>query len=92
MNMETACLFCSDFEESGAMQRMAMFLDLARKRLLVVIATARQGLRRRRPLMESTSVGQDGDAHGDGERRWGDGSRDTTLVALENIYYILLGN
>ena len=37
--MEAACFFCSDFEESGTVQRMALFLDLAGKRLLVEKAT-----------------------------------------------------
>ena len=30
VNMETARFFCSDFEESGAMQRTALFLNLAK--------------------------------------------------------------
>ena len=80
--------FCSDFEESGAMQRMALFLDLARKRLTKVIVTEHQRLRRGRPPTESTTVGWDGDACDGGELRWGDGSRDTTLAALEDTYYI----
>ena len=84
--MVTACFFCSNFEESGAMQRMALFLDLVRERLLAVIVTERQGLRRGRPFMDSTTVGRDKDAHGGGERRWGDGSWDMTLAALEGTY------
>ena len=39
--MEAACFFCSDFEESRPMQRMALFFDLARKRLLAEIVTER---------------------------------------------------
>ena len=39
--METACFFCSNFEESRAMQKSAQFLNLARKRLLAVIVTER---------------------------------------------------
>ena len=70
------------------MQRLALFLDLARKRLPVVIVTERQGLQRGRPPTESTTVGRDGDACDGGELRWGDGSRDTTLAALEDTYYI----
>ena len=35
--MEAACFFCSDFEESGAMQRMVLFLNLAMKSLLADI-------------------------------------------------------
>ena len=66
-----ANFFCSDFEESGAMQRMALFLDLAKKRLPVVIVTERQGLRRGRPPTESTTVGRDGDACDGGELGWG---------------------
>ena len=70
--MEADCFFCSDVEESRAMQKMALFLDLTRKRLLVEIVTKRQGMLRVRPLMQSTTVDPDGDAHGGGERRWGD--------------------
>ena len=80
--------FCSDFEESGAMQRMALFLNLARKRLPAVIVMERQGLRRGRPPTESTTVGRDGDAYSGGEQRWGNNSRDTALAALEGTYYI----
>ena len=86
--MDAACFVFSDFEENGAMQRMALFLNLARKRFLAEIVTEPQGLRRGRPLTENTTVGRDGDAHGGGERRWGNGSRDTTLAALEGTYYI----
>jgi len=32
----------------------------------------------------AATVGRDGDAHGGGERRWGDGSRATTLDALDD--------
>ena len=70
--MEAACFFCSDFEESGAMQRMALFLILARKSPLAEIVTERQGLWRGRPLTESTTVGRDGDTYSGGGRRWGD--------------------
>ena len=70
------------------MQGIALFLDQARKRLPVVIVTERQGLRRGRPPTESTTVGLDGDAHGDVEQRLGDVSWDTTLAALEDTYYI----
>ena len=66
------------------MQRVALFLDLVRKRHPEVIVTERQGLRRSRPPTESTTVGRDGEAHGGGERRWGDDSRDMTLAALED--------
>ena len=85
--METACFFCSDFEENRAMQRMALFLNLVRKRLLAEIVTERQGLWRGRLLTESTTIGRDVDAHGGGERRRRNGSRDTTLAALEGTYY-----
>ena len=60
--MEMTCFFCSDFEESGAMQRMALFLNLARK----VVADGR-------PLTESTMVGWDRDARVGGEQRLGGG-------------------
>ena len=49
-----------------------------------MIVTEPKGLWRGRPPTESTTVGRDGDAHGGGERRWGDGSRDTPLVAIRN--------
>ena len=39
---------------------MMRFLCLARKRLLAEIETERQGLRRVRPLMKSTTIGRDG--------------------------------
>ena len=87
VNMETACFFCSDFEESGVMQRIALFLDLTRERLPAVILTECQGLWCEL-FTDSTTVGRDGDAHGGGERRWGDGSRDKTLAALEDTYLI----
>jgi hypothetical protein len=32
----------------------------------------------------AATVGRDGDARGGGERRWGDGSRFTTLDALDD--------
>ena len=86
--MEAAYFFCSDFEKNGAMQRMMLFLDLARKRLLAEIVMERQGLWRGRLLTESTTVGWDGDAHGGGDWRWGDDSRDMTLAALEDTCYI----
>ena len=79
MNTETACFFCSNFEESGAVQRMALFLNLVREGLPAVIVTDNQGLWHCIPLTESTIIGQGGDAHCGGERRWGDGSRDTML-------------
>ena len=63
------------------MQRMALFLDLARKRLPVVIVTEHQGLRRGRPPTESTTVVRDGDACDGGELRWGDGSMFTFTEA-----------
>ena len=71
VNMEAACFFCSDFEESGSMQRMALVLDLARKSLLAEIVAERQGLWCGRPPIESTTFGRDGDARSGGERRWG---------------------
>ena len=64
VNMETACFFCSNFEESGAMQRMALFLDLVRGRLPALILTDCQGLRRGSPLTDSTLLG------GTGCSRW----------------------
>ena len=67
---------------------MALSLNLLRGRLLAVILTECQGLWSRRPLTDSTIVGQDGNAHGDKEQRWGDSSRDTTLAALEDTYFI----
>ena len=70
------------------MQRMALFLNLARERLLAVIVTERQGLRCGRLLMDSTTFGRDEDAHGGGEWRLGDGSWDMTLAALEGTYFI----
>ena len=67
---------------------MTLFLDLSRERLLAVIVAKRQGMGCGRPLMDSTIVGRDKDAHVQEERRWGYGSRDTTLAALEGTYSI----
>ena len=82
VKIETAHFFCSNFKENGAMQRMVLFLNLARERLPAMIAADRQELQRGRPLMESTTVGRDGNTHGGREMRRGDGSRDTALAAL----------
>ena len=57
VNMETACFFCSDFEESGAMQSIALFMNLARERLPVLIVTDRRGLWCGRLLTQSTTAG-----------------------------------
>ena len=84
--MEAVCFFCSDFGESGAMQIMALFLNLARKRILVEILTEHQELWSGRPFTESTTIGRDRDAHGGGEWRWGNSSRDTSLDAIPAIH------
>ena len=75
VNTETAHFFCSDFGESGAMQRTTLFLNLAREiikdgpALPAVIVENCQGRRHGRPLTESTTVGRNRDAHSGTEQR-----------------------
>ena len=88
VNIEKSRFFCFNFKESRVVQRMALFLVLARERLLAVIVMDHQGMWRGRPLTENTTFGRDGDGDGGGEWRWGDGSWDTTLAALKGTYFI----
>jgi vacuolar-type H+-ATPase subunit B/Vma2 len=39
VNTELACFFCSNFDESRAMQRMTLFLNPKRERLPALIVT-----------------------------------------------------